>query len=567
MDSGTTSLSRSRSRLERLFVKSHDIRHVLRSKLHVEIFPRSNASSVVALKPTTPIPPPTLSETASTTETLVPRTPSINYKDLWLRLSISSTPPEAVIPEASSESMPEFVWALHEFQPEAEDEIPFRSGERIEVIEKDEEYGDGWWQVRFDQNIKFVSFLLLFVILQGKNAQGRRGLFPQSYTTSVPPQSLEAPDTPSTPSASTSATTITPSPEPTDGSPSNSIHHDQDGSSSTPLESLQEESEPETPAANSPTIPDALNTRIHGQEHGHDHDGDGEMMQATITDVQKAIEQLGRERRGSVNTFPNTDAQSFSFASDTGDSTDFGEEESDADRDSGDAEGGEGWHRDARLRLAEKARKAVEQAEKLESMMNTRSAPPIEVELSDESDMEDDGDPQDYTVSSFARRHSKIPEEDENDLESPVYKHPVETLPAIDEPQQESEPHVETPTRDIFVPPPVFSSLPTPEASESQSPSASPTPASTNGIRSDVTPNAASPVPDPISTPKTSEAPKGDPATWNVQEVVQWLQFKGFGEDVCEKFTGLSISFQQCFTSDQFLQSKKSLVMFCRIWT
>jgi len=41
----------------------------------------------------------------------------------------------------------EYVYALHDFQPEAEDEIPFRAGEKIEVIEKDDEYGDGWWQV------------------------------------------------------------------------------------------------------------------------------------------------------------------------------------------------------------------------------------------------------------------------------------------------------------------------------------------------------------------------------------------------------------------------------------
>jgi len=43
----------------------------------------------------------------------------------------------------------EYVYALHDFQPEAEDEIPFRAGEKIEVIEKDDEYGDGWWQVLF----------------------------------------------------------------------------------------------------------------------------------------------------------------------------------------------------------------------------------------------------------------------------------------------------------------------------------------------------------------------------------------------------------------------------------
>lgn len=43
--------------------------------------------------------------------------------------------------------MPEYVYALHDFSPEHEDEIPFKAGDRIEVIEKDDLYGDGWWQV------------------------------------------------------------------------------------------------------------------------------------------------------------------------------------------------------------------------------------------------------------------------------------------------------------------------------------------------------------------------------------------------------------------------------------
>ncbi len=43
--------------------------------------------------------------------------------------------------------MPEFVYALHDFAPEHEDEISFQAGDRIEVVEKDELYGDGWWQV------------------------------------------------------------------------------------------------------------------------------------------------------------------------------------------------------------------------------------------------------------------------------------------------------------------------------------------------------------------------------------------------------------------------------------
>lgn len=43
--------------------------------------------------------------------------------------------------------MVEYVYARHDFLPEHEDEISFHAGERIEVIEKDEIYSDGWWQV------------------------------------------------------------------------------------------------------------------------------------------------------------------------------------------------------------------------------------------------------------------------------------------------------------------------------------------------------------------------------------------------------------------------------------
>ena len=43
--------------------------------------------------------------------------------------------------------MPEYVYALHNFVPEKPDEVPFKVGDRIEVIEKDDLYQDGWWQV------------------------------------------------------------------------------------------------------------------------------------------------------------------------------------------------------------------------------------------------------------------------------------------------------------------------------------------------------------------------------------------------------------------------------------
>lgn len=41
----------------------------------------------------------------------------------------------------------EKVWGLHKFTAENADEVSFDVGETILVVEKDDMYGDGWWQV------------------------------------------------------------------------------------------------------------------------------------------------------------------------------------------------------------------------------------------------------------------------------------------------------------------------------------------------------------------------------------------------------------------------------------
>ncbi|KAF9103218.1 polar growth protein [Mortierella sp. AM989] len=64
--------------------------------------------------------------------------------------------------------MPETVWAIHNFEAEAEDEISFHIGEPIVVLQKDELYQDGWWE--------------------GTNLRGETGLFPQNYTAQSPPE-------------------------------------------------------------------------------------------------------------------------------------------------------------------------------------------------------------------------------------------------------------------------------------------------------------------------------------------------------------------------------------------
>ncbi|KAG0264207.1 polar growth protein [Mortierella polycephala] len=68
--------------------------------------------------------------------------------------------------------MVETVWAIHNFEAEAEDEISFHIGEPIIVLQKDELYQDGWWE--------------------GTNVQGDTGLFPENYTVRNPPEQKQS---------------------------------------------------------------------------------------------------------------------------------------------------------------------------------------------------------------------------------------------------------------------------------------------------------------------------------------------------------------------------------------
>lgn len=44
-----------------------------------------------------------------------------------------------------------YVTAIHTFVAEHGDELEFQAGEKIEVIEKDDAFGDGWWKVSATQ--------------------------------------------------------------------------------------------------------------------------------------------------------------------------------------------------------------------------------------------------------------------------------------------------------------------------------------------------------------------------------------------------------------------------------
>ncbi|KAJ7601230.1 hypothetical protein C8J56DRAFT_912520 [Mycena floridula] len=401
--------------------------------------------------------------------------------------------------------MPLYVYAKHEFQPENEDEVPFRAGEKIEVLEKDDMYGDGWWQ--------------------GKNLAGRIGLFPVSYTDPDPP-----PPVPKLPPADSAIMMSGPAKK-TDSEPSSS--NPPDISSKPSLQPLHEESETESsPPAAAPAI--YLNgEQTQGSASVNNIDGevtrdDGEVMHATMTDVQKAIEQLGRNTE---------DGRSFSFAS----SRDGGETPSDTDFDDTDdgRDDGEGWHKGARRKLAEKARRAVEEAEKLEMMMEGSRRPPLEVEFSDESD----GEEEEEEVTTFQKRyHSGIPEEEE-----PVEQETETVTDAIEVPARD-ETELPTATAGTFIVEPEPAVIPpaTIIPAAMPEPAIIPLPGSTSkhtSVASSSSVVQQSVSSDPAQTLVDSQTP-GDknPSTWTVDEVIDWLKSKGFGQDVCEKFTEQEIT-------------------------
>ncbi|KAL7282752.1 hypothetical protein ACG7TL_004227 [Trametes sanguinea] len=466
--------------------------------------------------------------------------------------------------------MPEYVYALHDFTPENPDEVSFKVGDKIEVIEKDELYGDGWWQ--------------------GRNPAGQTGLFPQSYTSSTPPASstIAFPDaTPASPIKETA--------------------------NPTPLQALPEENES---AAGNDEDPRHSPTESDRERKRKPSNGDV-MMRATMTDVQKAIEQLGRN--------DGDGSRSFSFASSHGDYSERSETETDDDHDADAEDDGLGWHKDARAKLAERAQKENEQRQAREAEEQPRAMiPPIDVEVSDESDAEDDESPQ------SARRHRqypKIAEEDEEAEESPknvapltpsapdssenivpssAYLVPDETdLPtatAATFPESSSSPTPASPVSPINAPiaapvsvpaavaepepdlampepqhaptppnPPVEHAEPVPTTAPIISPTLStmrvaeqlpfatvvplpsPTtstagsygPSSINGIQQTLTPgttvasfktSASTTQQSGASTPDASKKPSTHPSEWTVEEVVDWLKSKGFDQGVCDKF-------------------------------
>ncbi|KAJ3353522.1 polar growth protein [Allomyces javanicus] len=75
------------------------------------------------------------------------------------------------------------VYAVHDFKAEDEDEVSFKTGEEIVVLERDDEFGDGWWM--------------------GRTQDGQIGLFPANFTSPTPVSPTTSESTASAPRAET----------------------------------------------------------------------------------------------------------------------------------------------------------------------------------------------------------------------------------------------------------------------------------------------------------------------------------------------------------------------------
>ena len=181
----------------------------------------------------------------------------------------------------------------------------------------------------------------------------------------------------------------------------------------------------------------------------------GAVMAATMTDIQAAIDQLGQHR--------NDDGQSMSFAS----TRDDRGSEVGHDLDNDDDLDGEEWHSGARRRLFEG----------LNAVDGRHSIPPVDVEMSEESDADDEHPP--LQQNHDARPAPSPPKETHGIKEQPrdtqaVLHRSPSPLPASDHSSSTHQPSTLEEASKANVPPSGAPELPHTEINL-RSPSRSPT--------------------------------------------------------------------------------------------
>ncbi|CAD6917009.1 unnamed protein product [Tilletia controversa] len=104
---------------------------------------------------TSSLPPPTPSQPSGLASAAQEASPSLSATE--------TTTSPAMDDSTAQRKGTIIVWALHDFDAEAPDEISFKAGDQITVEETDEQYNDNWWL--------------------GTTSSGETGLFPSTYTT------------------------------------------------------------------------------------------------------------------------------------------------------------------------------------------------------------------------------------------------------------------------------------------------------------------------------------------------------------------------------------------------
>ncbi|TYJ58064.1 hypothetical protein B9479_001159 [Cryptococcus floricola] len=431
------------------------------------------------------------------------------------------------------------VWAIHTFIAEHGDELDFKAGEEIQVIEKDDAFGDGWWR--------------------GRNIKGEEGLFPATYISQDLPEHAEAEaitekeDMPveketgylvNGATNGTAASSETPTPTPPAPAPAtasvNALNATAPGAypSENNVAASKALAPSESPNGTSTVdgpILDSASTAVGAAAGvaGAAAASVGTVMNRTIGDIQDAIESIAAP----------------------------------AESEDGDDHSELGIGQDARAKLVEQARLANEKRERDDGGFI----------YSDESDDEEDeyirrrslplatksrtslgtaDSP--FGNGSMATAQKQVQAEPVARVPSPV-KNPAAAVPfPTSAPVPRATP---SPSNHIIAPEPTHNSIPQaaePETSKSAvtptletpgtlepaffptTPSVSQTPVARGQTQSPV--NGAGGLTSSNVSHKSGNIPAKPPTTWTVDDVVAWAQAKGFDEGIVDKFKEHEIS-------------------------